>query len=98
MKTTTITRFFPRSSAVLIHQSGTELTLPSKGVEVILHIRENESDPCTAEIVSGDHYAEIGLSFAGKELVDYDGVFFLPREIGEILRDSGYVVTEDCFA
>lgn len=98
MKTTTVQRFFPHSEAALVHQNGQELTVPSKGVEILLHTRENEGTPCCAEIISGDHYAEIGLSFEGKELVDYDGVFSLPRELGEILTEAGYSVPEDCFA
>jgi len=98
MKTTTVQRFFPRSGAVLVHQSGVELTVPSKGVEVVMHIRENEVNPCSAEIISGELYAEIGLSFKGKELVDYDGVFYLPREVAEMLTSMGYILQEDCFA
>lgn len=42
------------------------------------------------------HYAQIGLSFEAEELVDYDGVFWLPREIGEVLTDAGFVVRDDC--
>lgn len=38
-----------------------------------------------------------GLWFEGKELVDYDGVFALPREVGETLREHGYTVDETCF-
>jgi hypothetical protein len=91
-------RFFPRSEASLVHQDGSQLTAPSKGVEIILHTRENEQKPCCAELISGEHYAEISLSFQGKELSDFDGVFFLPQEVGEILRDTGYVVSEDYFA
>ena len=72
--------------------------MPSKGVEVILHTRANECDPCSAELISGDHYAEIGLSFEGKKLVDYDGVFSLPIEIGEVLTEAGYVVPKEYFA
>ena len=99
MQTTTVQRrYFPLSEAVLLHQNGAELTVPSKGVEVALHTRENEHDPCAAEIISGEHYVEIGLSFEGKELADYDGVFFLPREVGEMLKESGYVVPDECFA
>lgn len=33
-----------------------------------------------------------GLWFAPRELVDYDGVFELPKEIVTMLRDRGYVV------
>jgi len=31
-----------------------------------------------------------GLWFEGKELVDYDGVYNLPKEIVEELEDNGY--------
>ena len=97
-QTRTTRRFFPDSQAVVVHQNGTELTAPSKGIEIILHTRESECSPCCAEILSGEHYAEIGLSFEGKELSDYDGVFFLPREVGEMLTEAGYSVPEECFA
>jgi hypothetical protein len=63
-----------------------------------MHTRENERDPSCVEVISGDHYAEIGLSFEGMMLSDFDGVFFLPREAGEMLSDAGYVVSEDCYA
>jgi hypothetical protein len=82
----------------MVHQNGSQLIAPSKGVEIVLHTRENEQEPCCAELISGDHYAEIGLSFEGKELSDYDGVFFLPREVGEMLIEAGYFVPENCFA
>jgi hypothetical protein len=98
MKTTSVQRFFPQSEATLIHQTGAQLSKPSKGVEIILHTREDETEPCCAEIISGEHYAQIGLSFEGKELTDYDGVFSLPREVGEMLKEAGYAVPEDCFA
>ncbi len=97
MKTTTIQRFFPKSEAALVHQNGTQLSATSNGVEIILHTREHKNEPCCAEVISGEHYAEIGLSFQGKELSEYDGVFSLPREVGEMLKDAGYVVLEDCF-
>jgi hypothetical protein len=54
--------------------------------------------PCCAEIISGDHYADIGLFFDGKKLVDYDGVFSLPREVGQMLTEDGYLVPQECFA
>src|SRR6266567_469426 len=93
-----IKRFFHHSKAVIVHQNGLELTAPSKGVEIVLHTREDEQKPCCAEVISGEYYAEIGLSFEGKELSDYDGVFYLPREVREMLTDAGYIVPEDCFA
>ena len=98
MNTTTLRRFFAGSEASIVHQDGSRLSAPSKGVEIILHTRENERDPCCAELISGDYYAAIGLSFEGKELRDYDGVFFLPHEVGEMLTAAGYLVPEDCFA
>ena len=97
MKTLRTRRFFPDSEASIIHQNGAHLTAPSKGIEIILHTRENEHEPCCAELFSGVHHVEIGLWFERKELSDYDGIFFLPREVGEMLKDSGYVVQEDCF-
>lgn len=98
MQTSRITRLFPHSEAAIVHQNGAQLSASSKGVEIVLHTRKNERDPCCAEVISGEHYAEIGLSFEGKELSDYDGVFFLPCEVGEMLKDVGYVVPENCFA
>ena len=97
MKTHTTRRFFSDGEACVVHQNGAQLTAPSKGIEIILHTRENEHDPCCAELLSGDLHAEIGLWFDGKELSDYDGVFSLPREIGEMLKEAGYVVPEECF-
>lgn len=37
-----------------------------------------------------------GLWFNGKELVDYDGTSFLPREVAKKLREAGYEV-DDCY-
>lgn len=98
MSANILKRFFPHSRATLVDQDGRQLSPPSCGVEVILHTRENEQKPCCAEIISGNHSAEIGLTFEGKTLVDYDGVFSLPGEIGEVLTEVGYVVPQECFA
>jgi hypothetical protein len=38
----------------------------------------------------GDWYAEGGLWFDGKELVDYDGVFALPQCVCDCLRQNGF--------
>lgn len=97
MKATTIQRFFPQSQAALVHQNGAQISEATVGVEIIIHTRENETEPCCAEVISGEHHAEIGLTFEGKELTDYDGVFHLPRKVGEMLKDAGYLVPEDCF-
>jgi hypothetical protein len=31
-------------------------------------------------------------------LMDYDGFFALPRKVGALLEDLGYVVYDDCYA
>jgi hypothetical protein len=93
-----ITRFFPNSEICVVHQNGQKLTDSAKGVEVIIHFRENEEVPCCAEVFSADdedHYAAIGLTFEGKMLSDYDGAFNLPPEVGEMLTKAGYIVTDD---
>lgn len=36
-----------------------------------------------------------GLWFGEGELVDYDGVYCLPREVGTALESFGYTVSED---
>ena len=97
MQPRTVRRFFPDTEVAIVHQNGSQLTERTKGLEVVLHKREFEEDPCCAEVISGAHYAEIGLSFEGKELADYDGVFFLPREVGKLLTDAGYIVPEECY-
>lgn len=90
-------RYFPQSDATQIHQNGSPLTASSKGVEVVLRVRENCIAPHCSEIISGEHYAAIGLTFDGKVLIDYDGVFFLPSEVGEMLKDADYEVPKECF-
>ena len=42
----------------------------------------------------GDEYGG-GLWFKGKNLVDYDGVFELPKEVIQALRDTGFYVGEE---
>ena len=98
MPTTTVKRFFPHSRASLVYQNGQQQSPLSRGVEVVLHMKSNEQAPSCAEVISGDQYAEIGLSFNGKKLVDYDGVFFLPREVAELLNENGYIVPQEYFA
>lgn len=94
----TVTRHFPNSEAAVIHQDGSQLTVASSGVQVHLHTRDHEMAPFCAELVSGEHYAEIGLRFENRILSDCDGVFFLPREVGMMLTEAGYTVPEEFFA
>lgn len=98
MQVTTVKQHFLLSQACVVHQTGDQLTEPSAGVVVVLHTRENEKVPCSAEIVSGGHYADIGLWFEGMELIDYDGIFSLPREVGVMLQAAGFVVPPTCFS
>lgn len=44
----------------------------------------------------GDEYGG-GLWFEGKNLVDYDGVFELPKEVIQALRDTGFYVDPEFF-
>lgn len=39
-------------------------------------------------------YSEGGLWFEGKELVDYDGCFELPKEVAIAVKDLGYDVID----
>ena len=98
MNARTVTRLFPHSEATIVLQTGAQLGTPTTGVQIIFHIRENEKDPCCAEVISGEHHAEIGLWFEGNELGGFDGAFFLPREIGTLLIEAGYVVPDELFA
>lgn len=65
------------------------------GVEIEINIRQSKEDYASFEFydteTGGDEwYAEGGLWFKGKELVDYDGVFELPTEVISILEKGGY--------
>ena len=37
-----------------------------------------------------------GLWFTNGELTDYDGVYFLPKDVATAIRSLGYTVPEDC--
>lgn len=87
-----IKRFFPKSTISTVHQSGQVLTEPHQGVTVEIHWRDGEETPCSAEVSGGDEYAECGLEFNGKTLVGYDGVFDLPQEVIETLKDQGFSI------
>lgn len=42
------------------------------------------------ETSGGEWYAEGGLWFRDKKLVDYDGVYSLPKSIFDCLRENGF--------
>jgi len=37
-----------------------------------------------------------GLWFEGKELIDYDGVYSLPKEVAAKLKELGYKLPDGC--
>jgi len=83
-------KFFPKSVISTVSASGFNLTKPKRGVWV--EIWKNESRGiCSAEIYDDDQeeYAEIGLWIEDGELVDYDGVFEMPQEVCDLLKEQG---------
>lgn len=92
-----ISREFPEGTIGLVHQSGRALTERTKGFTIHLLYHEASDVPCGAEVDGGsdDHHAEIGLWFDGKVLVDYDGVFELPLELVQWLRELGFTVEDE---
>lgn len=63
-------------------------------VTMILHYRNGALAPFRAEVFASnkepDHSAVIGLWWDGKELVEYDGIFFFPTELEKWLEELGY--------
>ena len=94
---TTLQRYFPDSEVSMVHQDGSK-TPADNGLEVVLFTRENETDPCCAELSSEDFGAEIGFTFEGSKLLDFDRAFSLPGEVARLLRELGYVVPDECLA
>lgn len=92
----TLKKFFPDSTIGEVHQDGTELSKMERGVRVEITIPDGARSSGCAIIHSEscNHYAEIGLRFDGKELVDYDGVFELPKEVSSLLKENGYKAEE----
>lgn len=83
-------KFFPDTLINTVNGWGTNLTKPKEGAWVIIH-KNDAGKICCAEVYSEDEseYAEIGLWFDGNNLSDYDGVFNLPMEVIECLREMG---------
>ena len=69
--------------------------------EATLTLYINDSDATRGslelDIPGCNEYADIGLWFDDdkKTLVDYDGVFSLPHQGIQLLRDNGFIVSED---
>lgn len=83
-------KFFPKSMISTTDGGGNHLTQPKQGVWVELWKNEKQVI-CAAEVYSNDQeeYVDVGLSVEDGELVDYDGVFSLPREVVAVLREAG---------
>lgn len=89
-----IKRIFPNRTVKVVHQTGQVLD-ENKGLIVTVY-RDESGMPTNAEIESGDDiYADIGLTFDGKKLIDYDGVFELPKEVESILFELGFDCSMD---
>lgn len=90
-----IVREFPNSTIGMVHQTGQSLGERHQGLTVSLQPPEDAShaNGC-AEVYGGDYYAEIGLTFEGNKLVDYDGVFELPSEVVTMLKELHFDVSE----
>ena len=61
--------------------------------EISIKIHEDGTGYAEWEIPELDEYEEIGLSFEGNVLIDYDGVFSLPPELVQYLSIQGYNMT-----
>jgi hypothetical protein len=86
--------FYSESSMV-----STVTDLGDHEAEMTLYI--DDSDPTwgslEVDIPTLGEYLDIGLRFDDdkKTLVDYDGVFSLPSQGIQLLRDHGFIVSED---
>jgi len=87
--------YFPESGANTVHQSGRALSKWSKGLTVNVYQRGDRA-PHSWEIYTDDEeqYAEGCLGIGGKVLEDFDGAFYLPNEVMDVLDALGYD-TED---
>lgn len=83
---------FPESGANTVHQSGRSLSGWSKGLTVNLYQFKDNPAPHSWEVYTDDEeqYAEGCLGFDEKVLVDYDGCFYLPKEVMDVLDALEY--------
>lgn len=84
------------NSPIGLERSATpDIETLSEGTESTMELwADNQGAPMSIEwnVPELDFYAEIGLEFDGQELVDYDGVFELPKEAIKLIRKAGYTV------
>lgn len=91
MKSETIP--LPGVCLIQVCQTGTVLARDRSDAQLILHWEDGAEAPRCAELVGDDLGAEIGLWWEGKRLVDFDGVFEMPCEVRNALRDRGFDVS-----
>jgi hypothetical protein len=86
-------RFEATQSLVMASSYGVTRKEDNVKLEVIIRIRDEYRGGFELyDIESGGEnwYAEGGLCFRGKDLVDYDGVHALPDLVGSKLTEMGY--------
>ena len=88
---------FPETFINTVDANGFSKTPLKKGVTICLWSRNGI--PVRAEVGAdndddGDEYAVIGLTVENGELVGYDGVYFIPTDVLDILENKGVEVNE----
>lgn len=83
---------FENTTINTIDANGMALSRRRKGVGITLHVEEGI--PKSAEVFDlatggGDEYAIIGLVVEDGELVGYDGVFDIPKDLLAVLEKHG---------
>lgn len=89
---TRITKHFPASTIGIVSQTGAAQSDREQGVTVELHLDNGSPTMAEAYSPSQEHYAAIGLEMNGKDLVGYDGVFEIPGEVLDVLRENGFSI------
>lgn len=70
----------------------TERTIETKNYSIILNCNGDKSRGYFEHHVYGDERGG-GLWFERKELIDYDGMSYLPKQVMEALKAAGYDVS-----
>lgn len=86
-------KFFPKSRLVEVHQDGSERPI-KRGVLVCIGRR---ADGSMFGEIDGQYGFNLEFESDGKTLEGFDGGFFLPREICQLLNESGFIADESRF-
>lgn len=83
---------FENTTINTIDANGMALSQRRKGVGITLHLKDGV--PVGAEVFDlatggDDEYADIGLVVENGELVGYDGVFDIPKDLLDVLEKHG---------